>query len=183
VVFLAQLITLLVCGRVLGELMQRVGQPAVMGQLIAGILLGPSVLGTLWPGFQHFLFPASPEQKAMIDAISQLGILLLLLLTGMETDLSASAARAEQHSAYRSPESPYLLPAAFFSAVAGHDAARSEPAADHRAISRHCSLNLVGKDRGDGRARSRVPPPHRGPGDCDAYGFLRDSGIYRDAAA
>ena len=88
VVFLAQIIALLVSGRLLGELMQRVGQPAVMGQLIAGILLGPSVLGALLPGIQHLLFPTSLEQKAMIDAVAQLGILLLLLLTGMETDLS-----------------------------------------------------------------------------------------------
>jgi Kef-type K+ transport system membrane component KefB len=88
VIFLAQIIALLACGRLLGEVMQRIGQPAVMGQLIAGILLGPSVLGTLMPGLQHFLFPARPEQKAMIDAVAQLGILLLLLLTGMETDLS-----------------------------------------------------------------------------------------------
>jgi Kef-type K+ transport system membrane component KefB/nucleotide-binding universal stress UspA family protein len=87
-VFLAQIIALLVCGRLLGELMQRLGQPAVMGQLIAGVLLGPSVFGALWPGLQSLLFPTSPEQRAMIDAVAQLGILLLLLLTGMETDLS-----------------------------------------------------------------------------------------------
>jgi Kef-type K+ transport system membrane component KefB/nucleotide-binding universal stress UspA family protein len=88
VIFLCQIIALLVCGRLMGELMQRLGQPAVMGQLIAGILLGPSVLGALWPELQHSLFPASPDQKAMMDAVAQLGILLLLLLTGMETDLS-----------------------------------------------------------------------------------------------
>ena len=88
VVFLAEIIVLLVCGRLLGELMTRIGQPAVMGQLIAGILLGPSVLGAIWPEFQHWLFPSDPEQRAMIDAVAQLGILLLLLLTGMETDLS-----------------------------------------------------------------------------------------------
>jgi Kef-type K+ transport system membrane component KefB/nucleotide-binding universal stress UspA family protein len=87
-VFLFQIIALLVCGRLMGELMQRIGQPPVMGQLIAGILLGPSVLGALWPTFQHALFPASADQKAMIDAVAQLGILLLLLLTGMETDLA-----------------------------------------------------------------------------------------------
>ena len=58
-----------------------------MGQLIAGILLGPSVLGALLPDLQHALFPGTPEQKAMLDGISQFGILLLLLLTGMETDL------------------------------------------------------------------------------------------------
>jgi Kef-type K+ transport system membrane component KefB/nucleotide-binding universal stress UspA family protein len=88
VIFLCEIVALLVCGRLMGELMQRIGQPAVMGQLIAGILLGPSVLGALWPAGQHTLFPASPEQRAMIDAVAQLGILLLLLLTGMETDLS-----------------------------------------------------------------------------------------------
>jgi K+:H+ antiporter len=58
-----------------------------MGQLIAGLILGPSLFGLLVPDLQHALFPKTPEQKAMIDAISQFGILLLLLLTGMETDL------------------------------------------------------------------------------------------------
>src|SRR5947209_9588387 len=82
VVFLAEIIALLVCGRLLGEVMTRIGQPAVMGQLIAGILLGPSVLGAIWPEFQQWLFPPKPEQRAMIDAVAQLGILLLLLLTG-----------------------------------------------------------------------------------------------------
>src|SRR5262249_33070326 len=89
VVFLAQIILLLVTGRGLGEAMLRIGQPAVIGQLIAGILLGPSILGELWPDLQHTIFPPDHEQKAMIDAVSQLGILMLLLLTGMETDLSA----------------------------------------------------------------------------------------------
>src|SRR6266852_2416606 len=87
-IFLSEIIVLLVCGRLLGEAMQRIGQPAVMGQLIAGILLGPSVLGALWPDLQHAAFPSGREQKSMIDAVSQLGILMLLLLTGMETDLS-----------------------------------------------------------------------------------------------
>ena len=88
VVFLVQIILLLVCGRLLGEAMQRIGQPAIMGQLIAGILLGPSVLGALAPDLQATLFPTGKEQAAMIGAVSQLGILMLLLLTGMETDLS-----------------------------------------------------------------------------------------------
>jgi Kef-type K+ transport system membrane component KefB len=87
VVFLAQLITLMLVGRLLGEAMNRIGQPSVMGMLLGGILLGPSVLGALLPEFQQALFPKAPEQKAMLDGISQFGILLLLLLTGMETDL------------------------------------------------------------------------------------------------
>jgi Kef-type K+ transport system membrane component KefB/nucleotide-binding universal stress UspA family protein len=86
-IFLAALVVLMAAGRLLGEAMQRIGQPAVMGQLLAGLMLGPSVFGLVWPDAQHALFPHAPEQKAMVDGISQFGILLLLLLTGMETDL------------------------------------------------------------------------------------------------
>src|SRR5271166_2915531 len=85
--FLAQIVLLLLGGRLMGEAMQRIGQPAVMGQLIAGILLGPSVFGAIWPEAQRAVFAGGPQQKAMIDAVSQFGILLLLLLIGMETDL------------------------------------------------------------------------------------------------
>jgi len=87
VIFIVQILVLMLVGRLLGEAMIRMRQPAVMGQLIAGLLLGPSVFGLALPDLQHALFPHSPEQKAMIDAISQFGVLLLLLLTGMETDL------------------------------------------------------------------------------------------------
>jgi len=86
-VFFAQLAILLLVGRGLGEIMQKLGQPAVMGQLLGGVLLGPSVLGLLWPDAAHTLFPQTVEQKSMVNAVSQLGILMLLLLTGMETDL------------------------------------------------------------------------------------------------
>ena len=85
--FIAQIMVLMLVGRLLGEVMLRFKQPAVMGQLIAGLVLGPSLFGLVLPDLQHGLFPNNPEQKAMIDAISQLGILLLLLMTGMETDL------------------------------------------------------------------------------------------------
>jgi K+:H+ antiporter len=86
-VFFAQLMLLMVVGRLLGEVMVRFRQPGVMGQLIAGLVLGPSLLGALAPDWQHAIFPAAREQKAMLDAIAQFGVLLLLLLTGMETDL------------------------------------------------------------------------------------------------
>lgn len=82
-----QIALLLAVGRGLGEIMQRIGQPSVMGELLAGIILGPSLFGWIWPEAQHAIFPKTPEQKAMIDGIAQVGILLLLLLTGMETDL------------------------------------------------------------------------------------------------
>src|ERR671939_75229 len=58
---IGQVVLLIVAGRLLGEAMLRIGQPAVMGQLLAGILLGPSVLGAAWPGLQHAIFPRTPE--------------------------------------------------------------------------------------------------------------------------
>jgi Kef-type K+ transport system membrane component KefB/nucleotide-binding universal stress UspA family protein len=86
-IFIGELIILMLAGRLLGEAMTRIGQPSVMGMLLGGILLGPSALGLVWPDLQHALFPRTPEQKAMLDGLAQFGILLLLLLTGMETDL------------------------------------------------------------------------------------------------
>ena len=83
--FVAQIVLLLIVGRGLGEVFQRLGQPAVMGQLVAGILLGPSLFGWLWPSAHEMIFPA--DGMTMIDAVAKLGVLMLLLLTGMETDL------------------------------------------------------------------------------------------------
>jgi Kef-type K+ transport system membrane component KefB/nucleotide-binding universal stress UspA family protein len=87
-VFLSQIVVLLLAGRLLGEFLSRRGQPPVMGQLLAGIALGPSILGHISPTAELALFPHAPQQQAMLDAIAQIGVLLLLLLTGMETDLS-----------------------------------------------------------------------------------------------
>ena len=56
-ILVAEVLLLLMVGRVLGEGMQRIGQPALMGTLLAGIILGPSLFGWLWPPAQHFLFP------------------------------------------------------------------------------------------------------------------------------
>ena len=86
-IFIVQIVLLIAIGRGLGEIMQRIGQPSVIGELLAGLLLGPSLFGWLWPEAQSAIFPQTPEQKAMIEGVAQFGILLLLLLTGMETDL------------------------------------------------------------------------------------------------
>ena len=87
-IFIAQLMALILVGRLLGELAQRLGQPAVIGQLLGGIVLGPSVFGALWPAGQHWLFPNAAAQRGMLDAVAQLGVLMLLLLTGMDTNLA-----------------------------------------------------------------------------------------------
>jgi len=85
--FVAEVLVLVIAGRLLGEAMQRLGQPSVMGHLLAGVVLGPSVFGALWPEAQQALFPSNPAQKSMIDAVGQVGVLMLLMLAGMETDI------------------------------------------------------------------------------------------------
>jgi Kef-type K+ transport system membrane component KefB/nucleotide-binding universal stress UspA family protein len=87
-IFAAELILLLFVGRLLGEGMTRIGQPAIFGQLLAGVLLGPSLFGALLPELRNQIFPDTPALKSMIKAVSEIGILLLLLLTGMETNLA-----------------------------------------------------------------------------------------------
>jgi Kef-type K+ transport system membrane component KefB/nucleotide-binding universal stress UspA family protein len=87
VLFLVQIAVLILGGRLLGEAMQRLGQPSVIGALLTGLLLGPSALGALWPEAQQALFPPVPAQKAMLDGVAQIGVLLLLVLAGMETDV------------------------------------------------------------------------------------------------
>src|SRR5471030_2340090 len=86
--FFTQIVLLIVVGRLLGECMQRLGQPAVIGQFLAGIILGPSVFGAIWPSVQHTIFPLDAANRQMLNAVSELGVLMLLLLTGMETNLA-----------------------------------------------------------------------------------------------
>jgi Kef-type K+ transport system membrane component KefB/nucleotide-binding universal stress UspA family protein len=87
VILAAQVVLLLFVGRGLGEIMQRFGQPAVIGNLLAGLILGPSLFGWVWPQAHDLIFPGDPKIKSLITGISDIGVMMLLLLTGMETDL------------------------------------------------------------------------------------------------
>jgi Kef-type K+ transport system membrane component KefB/nucleotide-binding universal stress UspA family protein len=87
IILIAEVVLLLFIGRGLGEVMQRYGQPAVIGNLLAGLILGPSLFGWLWPDAHKLVFPGTPEAKGLIGGLSDMGVLMLLLLTGMETDL------------------------------------------------------------------------------------------------
>jgi Kef-type K+ transport system membrane component KefB len=86
-IFVAQIALLMLVGRGLGEVLQRFGQPSVIGQLLAGLILGPSLFGWAFPAAHHLIFPDNAAQKSLIAGISNIGVMMLLLLTGMETDL------------------------------------------------------------------------------------------------
>ena len=74
VIFLAQIMLLIFVGRLMGEAMQRIGQPAVTGQLLAGIFLGPTVFGFFFPETRAWLDDAN---AAIMDAVNRTGEMFL----------------------------------------------------------------------------------------------------------
>lgn len=88
IVFFLSLGLLLGVARVLGELAQRLHQPAVLGELLAGVILGPTVLGSLAPETSAFLFPQEGPNSVALNAFTTLAVTLLMLVAGMEVDLS-----------------------------------------------------------------------------------------------
>jgi Kef-type K+ transport system membrane component KefB len=85
---LLQVSVLLFLALILGTIARRYKLPSVVGELSAGVILGPSILGNLAPGVFQWLFPPQTAQFHMLDAIGQLGVILLVGLSGMELNLS-----------------------------------------------------------------------------------------------
>jgi len=89
-VLLLAVAVLLGTARVLGDLASRYGQPSILGELMAGILLGPTVLGAIWPQGYEFLFVTDETAKLVLSGFITLSATLLLLVAGLEVDLSVA---------------------------------------------------------------------------------------------
>ena len=85
VLLVAQLGLIVVASRAVGWLAQRIGQPRVIGEVLAGILLGPSLLGWVAPSLFGLMFP--PASFGVLIALSQLGLLLFMFMVGLELNL------------------------------------------------------------------------------------------------
>ena len=83
--FLLQILTIIAMARLLAWVMNKIGQPTVVGEIVAGILLGPSLLGWVAPDFFGYLF--APSSLGNLQLISQLGLVLFMFIVGMELDL------------------------------------------------------------------------------------------------
>ena len=121
-ILLLQIIVIIVVAKLFAAVFRRIGQPPVMGEMVAGIALGPSVLGLLSPQTSLFLFPA--PSLPTLGVLSQIGVVLFMFIVGMEVDLEhlrekASSAIMVSHA---SIVVPFLLGAALsltlFSALA-----------------------------------------------------------------
>jgi Kef-type K+ transport system membrane component KefB len=86
--FWAQLLVLVASAHALGLLARRLGQPPVVGALAAGFLLGPSAFGIVAPGAFAWLFPGGVDEAQLLSGVAWVGVALLLVATGFETDLA-----------------------------------------------------------------------------------------------
>lgn len=91
--FFLELAVILGACRLVGFLARRVGQPQVVGEMIAGVLLGPSLLGRIAPGIQHQLFPAG-QANTVLYTMAQIGLVLYMFLIGLNFDVNLIKHRA-----------------------------------------------------------------------------------------
>jgi Kef-type K+ transport system membrane component KefB len=91
-VLILQILVIIVVSRLLGWLMSLINQPTVIGEILAGIALGPSLLGMFFPEFTQFLFPV--ESLGNLEFLSQIGLILFMFIIGMELDMGVIKQRA-----------------------------------------------------------------------------------------
>jgi Kef-type K+ transport system membrane component KefB len=84
-ILLAQIVTIILVTRIFGFIFRKIHQPSVIGEIIAGIALGPSLLGILFPEFSAALFPVNSLDN--LSLLSQVGLILFMFMVGMELDL------------------------------------------------------------------------------------------------
>jgi len=84
-ILILQILTIILVARLFGWMMNKIGQPTVIGEIIAGIFLGPSLLGLFFPQFSNFLFPVDSLDN--LQFLSQIGLILFMFIIGMELDV------------------------------------------------------------------------------------------------
>lgn len=92
-ILLAQIVTIIFAARFFGWVFKKIGQPTVIGEIIAGIVLGPSVIGAVFPEFSATLFP--PQSLGNLQFLSQIGLILFMFVIGMELDLKVLQTKAK----------------------------------------------------------------------------------------
>lgn len=83
---LAQIVTIILVAKLFGWICTKIGQPSVVGEMIAGIVLGPSLFGLFYPEFSGMIFPK--ESLPNLQFLSQIGLILFMFIVGMELDLN-----------------------------------------------------------------------------------------------
>lgn len=111
---LAQIVTIVLVARVFGWMCKKIGQPSVIGEIIAGIALGPSLVGTYFPEFSAVMFPT--QSLGNLSFLSQIGLILFMFVIGMELDLKILKNKA--HDAILISHASIVIPFALGMALA-----------------------------------------------------------------
>ncbi len=98
VYFLLGIGVILLIGRGIGEVLRKFRQPIVIGEIIAGIILGPTIFGSIFPEFYNSLFNYSTATNFAFNGITELSLVLLLLVLGLEIDLSLALTQGKTAS-------------------------------------------------------------------------------------
>ena len=93
-ILLAQIVTIILVARLFGWIFKKIGQPTVIGEIIAGIVLGPSLVGMYFPEFSAALFPV--ESLGNLKFLSQIGLILFMFVIGMELDIKVLKNKASE---------------------------------------------------------------------------------------
>ena len=93
-ILLAQIVTIIIVARFFGWMFRKIGQPSVIGEIIAGIVLGPSLVGMYFPEFSNALFPVA--SLGNLQFLSQIGLILFMFVIGMELDLKVLKNKANE---------------------------------------------------------------------------------------
>ncbi len=93
-ILLAQIVTIIFVARFFGWVCKKIGQPTVIGEIIAGIVLGPSLVGMYFPEFSSTLFPT--QSLGNLQFLSQIGLILFMFVIGMELDLKVLRNKAKE---------------------------------------------------------------------------------------
>lgn len=93
-ILLAQIVTIILVARLFGWIFKKIGQPTVIGEIIAGIVLGPSLVGMYFPEFSAALFPI--ESLGNLKFLSQIGLILFMFVIGMELDMKVLKNKASE---------------------------------------------------------------------------------------
>lgn len=111
---LIQIVIILATARALGWVFRRIRQPQVMGEMVAGILLGPSLLGWLAPGVSAALFPST--SLSLLNGLSQIGLVVFMFLVGLE--FNPQHLRGKKHTVIVTSHASIIAPFLLGSALA-----------------------------------------------------------------
>src|SRR6478735_12576218 len=128
--FLIIVSVVLVIARVLGEICRKFKQPVVVGEILAGIIIGPSLLGSVFPDLFKQVFLSQPRAYGAFDGLANVGVIMLMFIAGTEVDLKQIRKQGKQAASISFLGIAFPFALGFLCIYFFHDYIFSVPATD-----------------------------------------------------